>query len=180
MSAAFENNEVLRRADGLGAWIEKISGLVSAILLILMTLVANLGIVFRYVMNQAFEWTEEVSIFCMLIVVFLSINTAFRRNEHIAITSFAGSLPGPYKKLLSYLCLLLVAFFLVMLMIQGYGMASRTLMTAGTIPVSMRWIYLFVPVGALLTMIQLVLKVIILLSKDLGWVTRKEPPQVVR
>jgi C4-dicarboxylate transporter, DctQ subunit len=174
-----ESNRLLKHADDIGAWIEKISGVISAVLLILMTVVANLGIIFRYVMSQAFEWTEEVSIFCMLIVVFLSINTAFRRNEHIAITSFVDSLPGLYKKLLDYLCYLLVAYFLVMLMIQGYGMASRTLMTAGTLPVSMRWIYIFVPLGALLTLIQLVLRLLFKLSRDLGWLAKKESPQTV-
>lgn len=169
MQSSRRENPFLKFVDAVGSWTEKASGLVSALLLIFMTAVAILGVVFRYIMSQPFEWTEEISRFFMLLVIFLSINTAFRKNEHIAITSFVDHFPERIVSFLDYLTHALIAFFLVVLMVKGYGMTTRTLMTASTFNFSMTWIYMFVPLGAFLTLVQLVVKVILKISSDLGY-----------
>jgi TRAP-type C4-dicarboxylate transport system permease small subunit len=150
---------VLKLLDTLGFLLEMSSGFASVIFFAGMTAVALLGVIFRYVMVNPFEWTEEIARFTMLIVCFLAINIAFRKNEHIAITSFVEMLPSMVIKVLDYCNHALMAFFLVILIKQGFRMSLGTLMTASTIHISMGWIYMFVPLGALLTLIQLVIRV---------------------
>ena len=177
MQDSHKETPFIKCVNGVGALTEKASGFVGAVFLILMTVVAILGVVFRYIMMQPFEWTEEISRFLMLLVIFLSINTAFRKNEHIAITSFLDYLPGRIVTLLDYLTHALIAFFLVVLMVKGYGMSTRTLMTASTFHLSMTWIYLFVPLGAFLTLIQLAVKVILKIKFDLGQTKNRIRPE---
>ena len=173
MQTSREDNPFLTIVDSIGSWTEKASGFVGAVFFILMTAVAILGVVFRYIMSQPFEWTEEISRFFMLLVIFLSINTAFRKNEHIAITSFIDHFPERVVTFLDYLGHALIAFFLVVLMMKGYSMTTRTLMTASTFNLSMAWIYLFVPLGAFLTLVQLIVKVILKIASDLGGMTNR-------
>lgn len=143
--------------DKIGHIVEVISGSFSVLLFATMTVVTLLGVLFRYVMSSPFEWTEEIARFLMLCICFLSINMAFRKKEHIAITTVVEILPPKAKKILDYLIDILISFFLILLIKQGYLMATGTLMSASTINISMAWIYMFVPLGAFLTLVQLIL-----------------------
>jgi TRAP-type C4-dicarboxylate transport system permease small subunit len=60
----------------------------------------------------------------------------------------------------------LVALFLYYLLKQGYLMTTRTLMTTSTLNISMFWIYMSVPLGAFLTVIQLILNVTMKVLKE--------------
>ncbi|MBT4090633.1 MAG: hypothetical protein HOE30_19265 [Deltaproteobacteria bacterium] len=50
--------------------------------------------------------------------------------------------------------------FLVFLTLKGYQMASGSIMNAMSMDFSMSWIYMAVPLGALLTLIQLVIMIL--------------------
>ena len=163
----------LQGMEVTGSWVEKTSGFFSVLLFAAMIIVALVGILFRYVMQSPFEWTEEVARFLMLVIVFLSINTAFRLKQHIAVTFFVDRLPRFGARVLDYVSHILIAFFLFFLIKQGIGMTANTMMTASTIDLSMRWLYIFVPIGAILTTIQLIIRVVENIFKDLKLSTKK-------
>ncbi len=139
-----------------------------------MVVVALLGVLFRYIMDNPFEWTEEIARFLMLIVSFLGINIALRQKEHIAVSAIVELCSPKIARFFDYLSDLLIAFFLVMLLKQGYFMSVRTLMSASSIDISMTWIYIFVPIGALLTLIQLIVIVMEKVFVDLGIVSPEQ------
>jgi len=149
--------QIIEASDKLGYLIEMTSGIFCVLLFAAMILVTLLGVFFRYVMLNPFEWTEELARFLMLALSFLAINIALRKREHIAIQFLAQKLPNKVSKVLNYFVDILVGLFLVVLMKQGYLMATRTLLTASTLNISMFWIYLTVPLGAFLTILQLIL-----------------------
>jgi len=149
--------QIIEASDKLGYLIEMTSGVFCVLLFATMILVTLLGVFFRYVMLNPFEWTEELARFLMLALSFLAINIALRKREHIAIQFLAQKLPNKVSKVLNYFVDILVGLFLVVLMKQGYLMATRTLLTASTLNISMFWIYLTVPLGAFLTILQLIL-----------------------
>lgn len=148
---------ILQVMDKAGRIVEKISGYFCVLLFASMTVVVLVGVLFRYVMSSPFEWTEEIARFLMLCICFMAMNMAMRRKEHIAITSAIDKLPPGLSKFLGYIVDIQIAFFLILLIKQGYLMSMRTLMTASTFNISMKWIYMFVPLGALLTLIQLLI-----------------------
>ena len=152
----------------MGSYIEVASGFLSVLLLIAMTIVALAGVFFRYVLESPFVWTEEVSRFLMLLIVFLSINVAFRRNEHIAVNYLVLRMPPIAAKVLDYIGHGLIAVFLYYLIRQGYSMTTGTIMTASTIDLSMRWLYMFLPLGAMLTLLQLIFRITDKLLKDVN------------
>lgn len=149
--------QTIEALDKLGHLIEMTSGAFCVLLFAAMILVTLLGVFFRYVMLNPFEWTEELARFLMIGLSFLAINIALRKREHIAIQFLAQKLPSKISKVLDYFVDILIGLFLIVLMKQGYLMATRTLLTTSTLNISMFWIYLTVPIGAFLTLFQLIL-----------------------
>ncbi|MGD8388400.1 MAG: TRAP transporter small permease [Desulfobacteraceae bacterium] len=152
--------KVLLVMDVIAKSLEFGSGCFCVLLFAGMTAVTLLGILFRYVMSSPFEWTEELARFLLLSICFLALNMAMKRKEHIAIPGLVERLPRLAAKGIGYAVDAQIALFLVLLIKQGTLMADRTLMSASTLPISMKWVYLFVPLGALLTLIQLVIQVV--------------------
>jgi TRAP-type C4-dicarboxylate transport system permease small subunit len=149
--------QIIEASDKLGYLIEMTSGTFCVLLFAAMLVVTLFGVFFRYVMLNPFEWTEELARFLMLGLSFLAINIALRKREHIAIQFLAQKLPNKISKVLDYFVDILIGLFLIVLMKQGYLMATRTLLTTSTLNISMFWIYLTVPLGAFLTLLQLIL-----------------------
>jgi TRAP-type C4-dicarboxylate transport system permease small subunit len=145
--------------DKIGHVIEMAVGSFCVLIYAAMIGAALLGVLFRYVMLSPFEWTEELARFLMLWLGFLAMNIALRRNQHIALNFLGGLLPPALLRLIGYCIDVLVGLFLYYLLKQGYLMTTRTLITTSTLNLSMFWIYMAVPLGAFLTVIQLILNV---------------------
>ena len=158
--------KIILTSDKIGHIIERVVGSFCVLIYGAMIAAALLGVVFRYIMLSPFEWTEEVARFLMLWLGFLAMNLALRRNQHIAINFFGDRLPPGLSRLIGYCIDVLVGLFLYYLLRQGYLMTTRTLMTASTLNISMFWIYMAVPLGAFLTVIQLILNVTMKVLKE--------------
>ena len=105
------------------------------------------------------QWTEELARFLMLWTGFLAMNVAMHHGMHLKIDALVNVLPNWMKHVLGYVCDILIGCFLVILVFKGYGMTKNTMMLASSMKLSMVWIYMAVPLGAFLTLIQHVLQV---------------------
>ena len=146
--------------DRTGFIIEAVSGAFCVALIALMTIVVLIGVYFRYIVGNPFMWTEELARFLMLWGGFLAINIAMRRDAHIKIDFIYKALPVVPRKIVEIFLDLLMTAFLVFLTLKGYQMASGSIMNAMSMDFSMSWIYMAVPLGALLTLIQLVIMIL--------------------
>lgn len=152
----------------LGKMIENISSAWCVLCLISLLIVSLLGIFFRYILNDPFEWTEEASRFLFLGCCYIAINIAQRRQGHIAIKIAVDNLPKIVKSIVGYLVDLLITGFIVVLIWQGYLMVIKTTMVGYSLDfISMKWIYLLIPIGMLLTLIQLWIQIINKIISDL-------------
>lgn len=151
--------QAIKVSDKIGYVIEMTSAAFCVFIYAIMIGVALLGIIFRYIMYNPFEWTEELARLLMLWLGFLAISVALRKREHIAIQFIVQKLPYKVSKVLEYCVDLLIAFFLIILIKQGYLMTSRTILTTSTLNISMFWPYLAVPLGAFISLLQLILNV---------------------
>ncbi len=150
----------ISRLDKTGATIDAVSGAVCVFLIAVMTIVVLVGVFFRYVVGNPFMWSEELARFLMLWSGFLAINIAMRRDAHIRIDFIFKALPFVIRKMVEYTVDLIMIAFLVFLVIRGYEFTTGSIMKAMSMDFSMSWIYLSVPVGAFLTLVQLLLMVL--------------------
>ena len=141
----------------IGLMTEQICGALCVFCFAVMTLVAILGVFFRYVMQSPFMWTEEAARYLLVWLGFTAISIALRQGRHIKVEVIANIAPITVQKILVYVVDILMGIFFAILLWQGYRLTVNNIMSASTIPVSMSWILAAIPVGAGLSLLQLFL-----------------------
>ena len=138
-----------------------------------MTAAVLVQVFFRYVLNQPTSWTEEFSIFAMIWMAFLVAPIAYRSGANVAIEVVRDLFRGRALALLQLVLTVLVLMILAVLfrhsvIYVGRGFGS----TASSLPITMGWIYLSMPLG-LGGMIVVGLE---LLLRDLHHLMRPDEP----
>lgn len=115
----------------------------------LIALVAMVGysVCARYLFASPPTWTEEVSLFLIIGVVFISLRVTFKRGQQIGVTFFIDKLPR-YKLLFAVLSHLATLFFMSFACVQSYAFAKFfAVYKAPATGISFYWLYLAVSVG---------------------------------
>ena len=68
----------------------------TVIIMALLALITFANVLVRYFTNASFAWTEEVSVFLMIVLAMVAGSAAVARNRHIRIEYFADA--GPEKR----------------------------------------------------------------------------------
>ena len=112
---------------------------------------------FRYVLNAALSWPEELTIFLMAWMTFVGSGIALKGWEHIGITIFAGMLPENLQAALAVLVKIAVLFFAVFLTYTGVVLVQKsTHIISEALRISVVWPRLSVPVGGIIMTIHTV------------------------
>lgn len=78
----------------------------------LMTALVCLQFITRYILNDSVSWTEELAVYCLIVVVFVGSAACVRRSRHIQVNFLYRYLPKPLGTLCSALVdLLQIGFF---------------------------------------------------------------------
>src|SRR5690554_8170949 len=123
--------------------------IVSVAAMALLALITFANVVVRYLTSSSFAWTEEFSIFLLIVVTMTAGSTAFVRNQHIRIEFIAdaGS-PARQRRLaiLATLCSLL--FFIALTILSGRMVYDEYTWgdTSPAIGVPTWWYSIWVPV----------------------------------
>ena len=142
----------LRRAIlGLGRFNElfaKAAGLVALSLVGLMTAAVLVQVLFRYALNSPISWTEEFSIFSMIWMAFLVAPIAYRSGANVSIGVIRDLFAGRALAVLQIVLTLLILAILAVLFRHSLFYVQRGFgSTATSLPVTMGWIYLAMPLG---------------------------------
>ncbi|WP_136253286.1 TRAP transporter small permease [Onishia niordana] len=71
--------------------------------LVIIALISLANVVVRYVTDASFAFTEEFSVFLLVVLTFAGASVALRRNGHIRISLLERALPaGPRKALIVF------------------------------------------------------------------------------
>jgi TRAP-type C4-dicarboxylate transport system permease small subunit len=118
-------------------------------LVILCVLAAQ--VFFRFVLNQSLIWSEEVSGWCMVWVVFMGGISLMRRDEHVSIPIFITMLPPTVRaaaviagRLATIVAAAFVAWYGARVVVGTFHIVSQTT------GINTRYIKLCVPIGAAL------------------------------
>lgn len=151
---------LLRWMDKVGQGIEFLTGAICVGMFAGLIVVIMLGVVFRYIVVDPLQWSEELARFLMLWIGFLAMNIATRQDQHLKIDTLVERFPRKLAFVLEHFGNILIICFLLVLIVKGYRMTMGTMMTASSMRFSMFWVYMSVPLGAGLSLVQLVLNMI--------------------
>ncbi|EGI76084.1 tripartite ATP-independent periplasmic [Hylemonella gracilis ATCC 19624] len=89
----------------------------------LLALITFANVLVRYFTNQSFAWTEEISVFLMIVLALVGSAAAVARNSHIRIEFFADNGPARRRRLLARFGALMTALLFTLIAV----LSSRTL-----------------------------------------------------
>lgn len=137
-----------------------VTGAIWAVASALLAVVAALGlyqVLIRFVFNQPSAWTEEIIGRLLIWCVALGIVAAFRQGALVSVDVMLRMSRGAWRKAVRLIILGVTVAFLVVLAWVGFDLAWRIrFQTFASVPISISWAYLALPVGACFSLLAVV------------------------
>jgi TRAP-type C4-dicarboxylate transport system permease small subunit len=135
---------------------------ISVLLLqILMFLVVITSTFLRYAFNRPFFWAEEFARYIMVYMVMLGSAVAFRKAKHPSLFFIIQKFPKKFLKLWNFFKDIIIIGILIIIFKEGYLMAlDEAIMKSPALRISFFWVYLALPIGAVLMIYQIIAKYI--------------------
>ncbi|MCG8400283.1 MAG: TRAP transporter small permease [Firmicutes bacterium] len=116
-------------------------------------------VVYRYGFGKSVAWTEELSRFAFLALVYFGTSLAAKHGSHIRVTAQFKILPKLSQKYVILLSDLIWLAFNVVVMIEGFklfnSMAAYPLVSP-VMDFNLRWVFLIIPVSFALQSFRIV------------------------
>ncbi len=150
-----------RRVTGL-IW------LLASLLLAVLVLIGGYQVFTRFVWNQPSPWTEELIGRLFVWCVMLGVVAGFRQGALVSVDLMLRLSKGAWLKVVRLVILVVTLAFLAVIVWFGFDLAWRIrFQTFATLPMSIAWAYLALPVGALFSILAVVANYIDPLNREL-------------
>ncbi|QGP93695.1 2,3-diketo-L-gulonate TRAP transporter small permease protein YiaM [Neomoorella glycerini] len=111
---------------------------------------AFLQVIFRYVLNNSLTWSEELTRYLFIWVVFMAAPVALVRKMHMGVDIIFNRLPGKIKIFTEAIIELCVAIFAITLVNYGFKLTSIAMnQPSPAMRIPMGYVYLAIPLGSL-------------------------------
>jgi TRAP-type C4-dicarboxylate transport system permease small subunit len=126
------------------------------VLLVLLATIVPLGVLFRYVLNSALSWTDEVGGFTLVWITFLGSVIALDRGVHLDMDLLTPRLKPRLRRATRAVSDAALAVLLVVIVVNGWTIATRLFaQSAVSIPLSRGLIQIVMPLSAILMLVVL-------------------------
>ncbi len=155
MSNPKENPAKATKALSDRNWLEDYVG---AAVMAALALITFINVLVRYFTDQSFAWTEEISVFLMIVLALVGGSAAFIRNRHIRIEYFFETSKPQTRQILNQ-----ISVFLSMLMFGSLTILSARLVwddyrfeeTSPAIGLPQWWYSVWLPVVSAIIFLRL-------------------------
>lgn len=136
-------------------WFDRGVDAACAVLLIAMVSLAVVQVFMRYVASSPLAWSEEMARWLFLWLVMLGCVTVTRTGRHIRMSTFVHMLPERTRRGTDLLAIGLSAAALALVGYLGMRLTIETTGASISGGISYRWLYIALPVGSLLSLVNL-------------------------
>ncbi len=147
----------MKKFDKFCEVINNIASAITVILMVFLILLITWSVISRYCFNNPVAWQYEVTLVCLSWIVFIGMSMTFHNDEHMRLT-FVPNAMSPKKR--AIWLTVMDGFCFVFLCVAGYlaiGVVQNSMQTLyQTIPVARGWFYMPFPIGALMSLFQIV------------------------
>lgn len=146
--------------------LNKAVGFILALMLGVMSILIIAQVISRFLIHFPLTWSEELSRYLMVYIVFAGASLAMRHNKLISIELLPESLGFKKRKILIILVMILSIVFFGVLFFQGLTMLDHVnLQTSASLGISMAVPYAAIPIGAVLLALNSLALILELSSK---------------
>lgn len=137
--------------------LEKIASVITVALMIFLTVLIAYSVLSRFIFNKPVAWQYELTLVCFSWIIFIGMSITFALDEHMRLTFVPGALKGSTQNIWLMVMDAIVVFFLLYSAWSCVGQIQTAMKTMyQTIPVARGWFYMPYPIGALMSVCQIV------------------------
>lgn len=145
--------------EWIDLWIARVSAWTVILLMAVMTSVTLLGVYYRYLLNDALTWPEEVARYSQVWLTMIGAGLVLRTGNHVAVNFIIERLPPGAGWVTVKTGRLLIFGFLILMLIYGWDMTQRVMhQESAALEISMSLPNLAIPVGAALMIYHLLVQ----------------------
>lgn len=137
--------------------INKIASAITVAMMVFLILLITWSVISRYCFNNPVAWQYEATLVCLSWIVFIGMSITFHNDEHMRLTFVANAMSPKNRAIW---LTIMDAFCFVFLVIAGYlsiSVVQNAMQTIyQTIPVPRGLFYLPFPIGAFMSLFQIV------------------------
>ena len=138
--------------------LSKISGVVATLLIIAAVFVTTEMVIVRYFLNMSTTWQTEFVIFSLAAATFIGSPYVLLKKKHVSIDIVTHYMSKKNQKLMSYLAALFSIIFLIIFFYTSFELFihswEKNLKTPTIWNFPLWKVYIFLPIGAFLLIIQ--------------------------
>jgi TRAP-type C4-dicarboxylate transport system permease small subunit len=142
-----------RRLHAANRWLLSLCKLATIGLVLAIAGVICAGVFYRYALNDALSWSEEIAKFLMVWLTFAGAPIALNEGGHVAIEMLPGALPARLRQAVKLAVFLIILALMAVFVHQGAVFAWNARMQIAatlTFGFSLFWIFVAIPVGGAL------------------------------
>lgn len=139
------------------------------IALMIVTFLLFINIILRFFFSSGITWAEEFIRYGIIWITFIGSSVCFQRGTHVAVDLLLDFVPAKGKKVLSFIIHVLAIIFMIFIIKYGIDLVNFSKSTgqlAAALQIEMYWVYMAIPFGAALSLIQIIFQLIMLFKKD--------------
>lgn len=106
----------------------------SVSIIAILALITFVNVIVRYLTSDSFAWTEEISVFLLIVLTMVGASSAFVRNQHIRIEFLADRGPDSRQYRMAVVANVLVLLFFVLLAVLSARMTWDDVVWGDTSP----------------------------------------------
>ncbi len=157
----------MRRLKKMNEALCKMETVFNSLVLMIVLAVISAQIVMRYVFNRPLIWSEELSRYLYVWIAWIGCAYCVGTKSHISVPIFSERLPVGVRKVLTGIGNIIVIGFLLYLIPYSFSYAlGQRAFAASTLPLKRIWLYLPLPIGIWLSVIQLIIDTILFIADE--------------
>lgn len=127
-------------------------------LTVVMVTAVFLQVIFRYVVNNPLNWSEELSRYVFIWACMLGASIGMKKKAHYGLDAIFELISKKNQKIVEIFLYTLISIFLIVLIYFGINLGKEIyLQTAPGLEISMSIPYSAIPTGALLMLLHILL-----------------------
>lgn len=117
-------------------------------ILAIMTGIVVTSVFFRYVLNDALPWSEEIAKFFMVWLTFLAAPVGLSRGAHVAIETLSTYLSGRIHQMVQAIVFALIIWLMVVFVDEASFLTwNARIQRHSTVDLSISYVYVAMPIG---------------------------------
>lgn len=139
-------------------WLTKTTEIAIIIMTFCLIVIIGVGVVLRYFFGFTIFFSSELARYLLVWIVFLASSLGIRTGAHVGVEIFQKITPPKIKIIMLYISYTLLGFFIMIVGLVSAVYLLPPLWTQVTAAMGVRlfWIFLCVPIGMLLMLLQLI------------------------